>query len=55
MTGKNIVDRLAACTPYGLKDATVLRDAADEIERLRREVAVLRDELRLAGEEARRG
>lgn len=31
----DIAERLDRCTPYGLEDFTVLKDAAEEIRRLR--------------------
>ena len=38
----DIVARLESQTPYGLDDCTVLLDAADEIKRLRQEIALLK-------------
>jgi hypothetical protein len=38
----DIVERLNRLVPYGLDDCTVLADAADEIQRLRKELALLK-------------
>jgi hypothetical protein len=38
----DIVKRLESQIPYGLDDCTVLSDAANEIKRLRQEIALLK-------------
>lgn len=38
----DIVERLNRVVPYGLDDCTVLTDAAEEIQRLRKELALLK-------------
>jgi hypothetical protein len=38
----DIVERLNSQAPYGLDDCTVLADAAEEIQRLRQELALLK-------------
>jgi hypothetical protein len=47
MSKRDIVSRLRSSVPYGLDDATLLRDAAAEIERLR---ALLAEENRETNE-----